>query len=601
MADTTIYKIEKTNFPFLKQVPCKNKVPYWQLSVPGNNGTNFVQQAVRNIYCDSFTAEVTRNERTIRIDMMQMGLHEEYFRPELYNTFNLKQRGQKDTAPPNTAFILVFRKFVEKEIGVFFDSLFPLAFKSTKTQSQQWIIIQHNTHQEPDLKNVPKEFIYATAEYLGASMIVWFDVDERHRYDVLAKTTESVFKEICAEMPEAIQYTDDSRADSFFKIAKVRYGTLEQITKLKLDPAWEDPMKNSILHIALFNYDIKVFHFLAKKFPELINKRNIFGNTPIHQIPVLRERRYKTMEINWEELWKLPIDFSVKDERGVTCLESLVNEANAANAFKALIKNEKQWKEARKHHKRKEILTAVMHEYTKSYRDIETVVYFIEQGASIHHHKNKSLLNSALRAANADLAQKLLELGSKLTVEDILFTFESMNPACVRLLAKRPELSQCSSIQLSRIVEIVINMGLTDVLKYLVKRGCKAGLGGINQKAMLGTANLIAQMNRSTVMPLKFLCVDEISEATAKDDETGKILETYPEEIRTLFPKKELWRWVLLMDASDRDRQRRILNLYQAANSVKTKKGRVIYKVGSTEFCFSRDQTYWRIWLGNRI
>jgi hypothetical protein len=55
--------------------------------------------------------------------MMQMGLHEEYFRPELYNTFNLKQRGQKDTAPPNTAFILVFRKFVEKEIGVFFDSV----------------------------------------------------------------------------------------------------------------------------------------------------------------------------------------------------------------------------------------------------------------------------------------------------------------------------------------------------------------------------------------------------------------------------------------------------------------------------------------------
>lgn len=38
-------------------------------------------------------------------------------------------------------------------------------------------------------------------------MIVWFDVDERHRYDVLAKTTERVFKEICAEMPEAIQYT----------------------------------------------------------------------------------------------------------------------------------------------------------------------------------------------------------------------------------------------------------------------------------------------------------------------------------------------------------------------------------------------------------
>jgi hypothetical protein len=65
MADTTIYKIEKTNFPFLKQVPCKNKVPYWQLSVPGNNGTNFVQQAVRNIYCDSFTAEVTRNERSM--------------------------------------------------------------------------------------------------------------------------------------------------------------------------------------------------------------------------------------------------------------------------------------------------------------------------------------------------------------------------------------------------------------------------------------------------------------------------------------------------------------------------------------------------------
>jgi hypothetical protein len=42
-----------------------------------------------------------------------------------------------------------------------------------------------------------------------------------------------------------------------------------------------------------------------------------------------------------------------------------------------------------------------------------------------------------------------------------------------------------------------------DFLNCFFFPGCKAGLSIIDQKAKLTTANLIAQMNRSTVMPLE--------------------------------------------------------------------------------------------------
>ncbi len=117
---------------------------------------------------------------------------------------------------------------------------------------------------------------------------------------------------------------------------------------------------------------------------------------------------------------------------------------------------------------------------------------------------------------------------------------------------------------------------------------------------MLPTANLIAQMNRATVMPLKYLCVDAISESIGTDDEAKKVLGTYPQEIQTLFPKKELWRWVLLMDAKDSDRQRRILNLYQASNSAKqVEEMWHVFKVGKVEFSICREKTHWLVWPGS--
>ncbi len=144
--------------------------------------------------------------------------------------------------------------------------------------------------------------------------------------------------------------------------------------------SWEDPMKNSILHIALPNPDINVFHYIANKYPELINRKNIFGHTPIHSLHFLRQRMYRDPQVNWEELWKLPINFSARDEQGKTCLEVILEESYSVTAFTALIKNEKRWAEARKHHKRKHILTAVMHEFLKSYFDEKTVLFFIENG-----------------------------------------------------------------------------------------------------------------------------------------------------------------------------------------------------------------------------
>jgi hypothetical protein len=123
----------------------------------------------------------------------------------------------------------------------------------------------------------------------------------------------------------------------------------------------------------------------------------------------------------------------------------------------------------------------------------------------------------------------------------------------------------------------------------------------------LTTANLIAQMNRSTVMPLKYLCVDAISEfilhegkQSKKGSKVSKMLETYPEEIRSLFERKELWRWALMMGSSDEDKQRRALKLYQAtttAKKVNPDHRHYSLKIGNVEFSTILG-TNWYIWPG---
>lgn len=142
----------------------------------------------------------------------------------------------------------------------------------------------------------------------------------------------------------------------------------------------------------------------------------------------------------------------------------------------------------------------------------------------------------------------------------------------------------------------------------------------INANGRLATANLIAQMNSPTILPLKYMCVDVIYDSVNEENrkanqklmlmgEEAEInwsyrLADYPEEIQGLFPRKELWRWALFVQ--DEKKQSKILRLYQAVNlrvkdpkpaHYKTKTMALTY--GKVKFCISCTDTERILWLGD--
>jgi hypothetical protein len=121
-------------------------------------------------------------------------------------------------------------------------------------------------------------------------------------------------------------------------------------------------------------------------------------------------------------------------------------------------------------------------------------------------------------------------------------------------------------------------------------------------------------MHSNTVIPLKYLCVDAVYDSLPArkndEDEDGehiefdwdKQLKTYPEEIRSLFPRKELWRWALFL--KDEKKQDLILRLYQAVNRrIKDPKdkNKIELVYGGVKFCVSKheDGTKRNLWLGD--
>ncbi len=77
-------------------------------------------------------------------------------------------------------------------------------------------------------------------------------------------------------------------------------------------------------------------------------------------------------------------------------------------------------------------------------------------------------------------------------------------------------------------------------------------------------------------------------------------LKGYPEEIRDLFRRKELWRWALFL--TDEKKQSLILKLFQATNSkLEDPKSEhsIELKYGAFKFCFSYDDTVQHIWVGD--
>lgn len=135
---------------------------------------------------------------------------------------------------------------------------------------------------------------------------------------------------------------------------------------------------------------------------------------------------------------------------------------------------------------------------------------------------------------------------------------------------------------------------------------------------VISTANLVAQILSTSVMPLKYLCVDVVYESVAQDEaeksseDNGETSENgvkeidwnlklrgYPEEIISLFPRKELWRWVLFL--KDEQKQTKILKLYQSVNkSVKLldSPDTMKLKYGKFEFYYSKSDTERCVWTG---
>ena len=148
--------------------------------------------------------------------------------------------------------------------------------------------------------------------------------------------------------------------------------------------------------------------------------------------------------------------------------------------------------------------------------------------------------------------------------------------------------------------------------------GCKLDTS-VNKNGKLETANLIAQMHSTAIIPLKFMCVDLIYDAIDEENtktnkklmligEEAEInwvhqLRDYPEEIRSLFPRKELWRWALFL--KDEKKQAKILKLYQSVNrrekdpKYTAKAKTVALTYGAVKFCVSRSNTETIIWLGD--
>jgi hypothetical protein len=185
----------------------------------------------------------------------------------------------------------------------------------------------------------------------------------------------------------------------------------------------------------------------------------------------------------------------------------------------------------------------------------------------------------------------------------------------ITLFVKRPEMSCLSRSELNTLAKATVSFGMNDVLRALIKKGCNIELS-YNEGARLETANLVAQMHAQTVMPLKYICVDAIYESILDQNKCGnqvfmhtgdeaqinweRELKGYPEEIHSLFPRKELWRWALFLD--NPKKQSRIVALYQAINRrVKDPKNKHVIKLKycTVEFCLSHTGAEGLIWIGD--
>lgn len=171
--------------------------------------------------------------------------------------------------------------------------------------------------------------------------------------------------------------------------ADARWGSLKKFQSSKLDPlTTKDPLGNTVAHLAILNIHSDVFPFIAAKFPALLTAQNVFGNTPLHNLSLLRTRKPNAEYFEWNFIWSLPWNFALKNKKDQTAVEKLceINGDELVRALKALLDNKIAWQSVQKCHDVSKLMSAALMQYlaTVSKEDEDAVLItaklFIAQG-----------------------------------------------------------------------------------------------------------------------------------------------------------------------------------------------------------------------------
>jgi ankyrin repeat protein len=189
--------------------------------------------------------------------------------------------------------------------------------------------------------------------------------------------------------------------------AEARWGSLKKFQSHKLDPlTTKDPLGNTVAHLAVHNPHLEVFPHIATKYPALLTTQNIFGNTPLHNLALLRSRQLNAEYFEWKYIWSLPWNFSLKNKKGQTAVEKLceIGGKDLMQAFQALFDNKEAWQSVTKCHEVSKLLSVVLTKYfadgaTNSPEEdvLRTAKLFVEQGKFTLHVNTKLTVDLNLR------------------------------------------------------------------------------------------------------------------------------------------------------------------------------------------------------------
>jgi hypothetical protein len=458
------------------------------------------------------------------------------------------------------AFILQLGKFDENDIGASFDSKFLFTVATNSVERYMMIRLIKN---EGEI--IPDNIFNSIGKWIGSVA----NANVKEESLSLDKATKVVGR-LVMSVASKFENPDKkvlNQQHQFF--ADARWCSLKQFRSHKLDPlTTKDPLGNTVAHLAILNHCSEVFPHIATKYPALLTTQNIFGNTPLHNLALLRSRQLNAEYFEWKYIWSLPWNFSLKNKKGQTAVEKLceIGGKDLVQAFQALFDNKEAWQSVKKCHEVSKLLSVALEKFISSEASsiledevLRTVKKLIDQGANA---KDNGLFNAALKQKQTKLVHYLIESGAEATYDSMTAAFSTKNRAIADIVLQRFDLRTLSQQQLSLLCDNAVDAGWVDVISLLASKGGTVPVSVNNrEKTSLPVANLVARMNWQGTLQLNYLCVDAIV-ATIDKEKQDKLLQSLPEELRAIFHEKELWRWTLFL--GDEEKRNRYLQLYRA-------------------------------------